>query len=240
MKAIVAASVMSALAGTAMAQSTGDWDVTAQVYLWGSGVSGTTATGQSVDIDFSDVLDRLDFAFMGSLVAQRGQLFTFADIIHLKVSEGKNAAVGPGIPVVADARIRGTIFTAGVGYDTALEEGARLAPFGGTRALRLHTTANLGIGGGSLRVESKDTYWDAIVGVAGYTQLSDDWGLSYYADVGAGESDLTWQAVITFDRQFDGWTLSFGYRHMAWEFPMGSTLADVSFSGPLIGARFRF
>jgi len=240
MRTFLAASMMSALAGSAMAQSGGDWDMTGQVYLWGAAVSGTTSTGQSIDLDFSDIVDKLDFALMGSFTAQRDQLFTFADLIHLRVSEDKNAAIGPGVPVDADARIKGTVLTAGVGYDMARGEGARLATFAGTRALKMDTTVNLGIGGGSVRRTSSETYWDVIVGLTGYTQLSDDWGLSYYADVGAGETDLTWQTQISFDREFDAWTLSLGYRYMAWELPSSSTLADVSFSGPVIGAKFTF
>ena len=240
MKSFVAAAAISAFAGAAMAEAASEWELTAQVYLWGAGLSGTTSSGQSIDLDFGDVLEKLDFAFMGSLIAQRDRVFTFADLIYLNVSEGRNAAVGPGIPAVADGRIKGTVLTGGIGYDFARRDGDRLAPFAGTRVLRIDTTVNLAVGPGSARFTSKDTYWDAIVGISGHTPLTSDWALSYYADVGAGESDLTWQALVTFDRKFESWTLSFGYRHMAWEFPSGSTLADVSFSGPVIGAKFRF
>ena len=240
MKKIIMASILCAWAGTSMAQSTEDWEISAQVNLWGAGLSGTTATGREIDLGFSDVLDKLDFAFMGTVVAKRDRLFTFADIIRMKVSEDKNAAVGPEIPVVADARVKGTILTAGIGYDLAKTDGSLLAPFAGARALWLNSKVNLAVGPGSGRVTSKDTYLDAIVGVAGSAELSKDWALSYYADVGAGESDLTWQAMLTVDRQFDAWTLSVGYRHMTYDLPSESNLRDVSFSGPIIGAKVRF
>lgn len=244
MKIHAAVTTLSLLAGTATAQSGNDWDFTVQTYLWGSGMGGTTTSGQDVDVGFSDLLDALDFAFMGSVIGQRDRLFTFADLIYLKVSEGRNAVVGPGlgagIPAAADARVKGTILTAGIGYDMAATEGLRLAPFAGLRMFGLETEVNIGIGPASSRVTAADTYWDGVVGLSGYTPLSPVWGLTYYVDVGAGDSDLTWQASATFDRHFDNWTLSFGYRHMAWELPAGSPLADLSFSGPIIGAKFRF
>lgn len=244
MKAFIGAAALISLAGTATAQSAGEWDFTVQAYLWGSGMSGTTSGGRDIDIGFSDVLDALDFGFMGSVIAERDSLFTFGDLIYLKLSEGKNAVVGPGlgpgIPAVADAQVKGTILTAGVGYDMAVTEGARLAPFAGVRMFRLDSEVNIGIGPASTRVSAEDTYWDGIVGFSGHTPLSPDWGLTYYVDVGAGQSDLTWQAAATFDRHFEKWTLSFGYRHMAWELPGASPIADISFSGPIIGARFQF
>lgn len=79
-----------------------------------------------------------------------------------------------------------------------------------------------------------------MVGLRGIQQLSDRWALSYYADIGTGESDLTWQAALTLDYRINSWDLSFGYRHMAWEVSNSDVLSDIVFSGPFIGAKFRF
>jgi hypothetical protein len=65
--------------------------------------------------------------------------------------------------------------------------------------------------------------------------------VSYYADVGAGDSDITWQLAGSLDYQInETWAFSFGYRHMAWEFSDPVVLGDVALSGPVIGTRISF
>lgn len=64
MKTLVVASALSALAGAAIARPAKAWDMTAQTYFRNAGVSGTAATGQSIALDFSDILDTHDFALM--------------------------------------------------------------------------------------------------------------------------------------------------------------------------------
>jgi len=107
MKTLVVASALSALAGAAIARSVNAWDMTAQTYFRDAGVSGTTATGQRTALDFPDILDTHDFALMGPVVAHLDRGFTFSDLIDQRMSEGKNAAVAPSIPVAADAPVQG-------------------------------------------------------------------------------------------------------------------------------------
>lgn len=50
---------------------------------------------------------------------------------------------------------------------------------------------------GSLDLSQTERMYDAIVGVRGSYRFGDTgrWRVPYYADVGAGDSDLTWQAM---------------------------------------------
>ena len=70
--------------------------------------------------------------------------------------------------------------------------------------------------------------------------LSDKWYLSCYADVGAGDSKLTWQAWPGVGYRFEKVDVVAGYRHLAWETDDGDTLDDLNFSGPMLGVKFRF
>lgn len=236
--AALATSLCLGGSGAALAQDS--WDFNGFIYLWGSGLSGTTTTGQNIDMSFGDILDKLDFGLMGTVEANRGRWSVFGDAIYLKLAEGKNAAVGPGIPATADASMKGYIFTGAVGYDFLNTGDTRVNGFGGVRMLQLDATANLSIAGGSRRVSASNQNWDAVIGLRGRQTLSDRWTLAYYGDIGTGESDLTWQAAMSFDYRINNWNLSLGYRHMAWDISNSAVLSDLSVSGPFIGAKFSF
>lgn len=237
--AVAIASALS-IAGTAPVAAQSNWDFTGFVYLWGATIGGTTTTGQDMSMSFSDILDRLDFGIMGSVEADAGPWTLFADAIYLKLSDGQSAAVGPGIPASADASVKGFVFTSGAGYDIIDDAQSRLNGFWGVRYLGMDVTANITVGNGSQRRTADLKNWDGIIGLRGSQRLSDRWGLAYYADVGTGESELTWQLALTFDYRINNWDLSFGYRHMDWEIDNSQVVSDLSFSGPFIGAKFSF
>ena len=229
------------LTGASSASAEENWDYTAFIYLWGASLGGESVTGQSIDVSFSDILENLDFGIMGTLEARNGPWAFFGDGIYLNISKDGDAAFGPGIPASADADIKGLVATLGAGYDFVDSGQYRLNGFGGVRYLDMDTRVNLSVGGGSARVRDDFSNWDAIVGVRGQYQISDQWTLAYYGDIGAGDTDLTWQAAVGADYKFDKWTLTFGYRHLAWEGVNDSaTLEDVEFSGPFVGAKFEF
>ena len=62
----------------------------------------------------------------------------------------------------------------------------------------------------------------------------------YYFDIGAGDSDLTWNAFAGLAREYNWGDLLIAYRHLEYDQGSDSLMQDFSFSGPLIGARFRF
>ncbi|MEP1425899.1 MAG: hypothetical protein ABJX32_08160 [Tateyamaria sp.] len=194
-----------------------------------------------MDVGFSDILENLDFGIMGTLEARNGRWSIFGDAIYLNVASDDDATAGPGIPVSVAAEVEGFVFTTGVGYDFAQTNSSRLNGFAGLRYLDMDTGVNLAVAGGSSRVNDKFSNWDGIIGLRGQSALSPDWDLLYYADVGTGDSDLTWQVALAMDYKFDAWTLTFGYRHLDWSgLNDSATLEDLNFSGPFVGAKFNF
>jgi hypothetical protein len=137
--------------------------------------------------------------------------------------------------------LTGFIFTGAAGYDAVSDGTVRLTPFAGFRYLGLDAKANLAIAGGSRRASGSISNFDGIVGVRGSMRLSDRWSLSGYGDVGTGSSDLTWQLAGLVDYKInDRWTLTGGYRHMAYQFRNAPLLGTMSLSGPILGARISF
>ena len=238
-KQIILSAALATLSSPVVAQDN-DWNYRAFVYLWAPELGATTTTGQDTSVSFSTLLDNLDFGLMGALEANRGPWSLLGDFQYLDLGADANAPVGPGIPVQADADITGFVFTGSVGYDLRHTQTGQMVAFGGLRYLDMDATVNLAVGPGSQRVSGSISNWDGIVGLRGSHPLADRWNISYYADVGAGDSDLTWQAGLTFDYQINNWYLSFGYRHLEWDIDNSNVLTNMSFSGPIFGARIPF
>jgi len=69
----------------------------------------------------------------------------------------------------------------------------------GARYIDLSLDFDLGLQsqrfGRPIDTHASDGVWDAVVGVRGHADLNRRWYLPYHLDVGAGQSELTWQAA---------------------------------------------
>ncbi|MGB5613095.1 MAG: hypothetical protein WBM67_10610, partial [Sedimenticolaceae bacterium] len=83
--------LMMPLAQAAGESADESWQFDGAVYLWGAGIGGTSAAGDDIDISFSDLIDNLDMAFMGSLEARKDKWTLLADVIYLDVSDGQTS-----------------------------------------------------------------------------------------------------------------------------------------------------
>lgn len=82
--------------------------------------------------------------------------------------------------------------------------------------------------------------WNGIVGLEGKKQLNDRWYMDYYADIGTGNANLTWQAKLGGGYQFNKWTATFGLRYLRWNFKEDESLDKLRVIGPWVGARWVF
>ena len=83
--------------------------------------------------------------------------------------------------------------------------------------------------------------WDGIIGVRGYSKIgSGKWSVPYHFDVGAVDSELTWNAMLGLSREYGWGDLVIAYRHLDYDQDANGLLQNFSFSGPGIGARFNF
>jgi len=91
------------------------------------------------------------------------------------------------------------------------------------------------------RISRDVDLWDAIVGVRGEIALGESrWALPYYADVGAGDAELTWNLMVGVSYAFGWGDMLLFYRHLEYDQGNSGLLQGFSFSGPAFGARFRF
>ena len=59
-------------------------------------------------------------------------------------------------------------------------------------------------------------------------------------DVGGGESDLTWQAMGGISYAFKWGEITAMWRYLSYDMKPGKSLKDLSFSGPMVGATWRW
>ena len=259
----LAAGVMllaSALPVTASAASDSDrWEYDATIYLWGAGIDATTQTGGDIDMSFSDILKDLDMTFMGGFGAHKGKWSLLADAIYMDLSQsdsGKetipvlDGAITITKTVDTDVGMKAWITTFGAGYNVVDNERATLDIVGGARYFYLDLDIKLDLrlkGSEGLlntsrkeKVSESDHVWDGIVGVKGRINLDKNWYLPYYADVGTGGSQSTWQALAGVGYQFKWGDVLLAYRYLDYNFDSDFILDDMNISGPALGARFRF
>ncbi len=236
----------TALTNDAVAQvaATGDWEYVGNIYLWGSGLDASTPSGGEISLSFGDILDKLDFGIMGSFAARRGDLTLFFDGIYLDISNSTdvefNPGPGPGVSGSVGLSAKAIVTTFGAGYNSRADDDMTLTWFGAARGLLLDSTITPEGGGPASPIDVSNDFWDGVIGVRGRNRLSEKWSLTYYADIGTGSSDLTYQGLVAFNYQLQSWDLSFGYRHMDWDLGNDQGLSGLTLSGPFIGAAYRF
>ena len=94
--------------------------------------------------------------------------------------------------------------------------------------------------GGSFEIKARN--WDGIVGVKARYAFGDrlQWYVPLYADIGAGDSELTWQAAAGL-----GYSLGWGdvvgmWRYLRYDFKSDQAIQNLAFNGPMVGVTFRW
>ena len=259
--ATLAGFALTSLPAAAESAPSDQWAFTVTPYLWLPNINGTMKfqlpnlnASAGVETGPNDYLENLDLALMVSGEARKGKWSIFTDVVYLdfsdedsKVRSFDGALIDASIDVGTQTSLSGGVWTLVGGYAAVQEPGATLDVIGGFRYLGIETSADWTLSGprGLLpptgSVSRDEDLWDAIVGVRGRVKLGDgNWSMPYYADVGTGSSDLTWQAMAGVAYSWGWGDLALVYRHLAYDMEDDKLLQDVEFSGPALGAAFHF
>jgi len=262
--------MISTLASTgALAQQAASdsdaWQFGVSIYGWFPDIAGETAftqPGGSNDftIDIDNILDNLKFTLMGIVDVRKGRWGLLTDLIYMDVGDSetgtREASIGRrGLPVNATANvdldIKSWIWTI-AGYYRALEQnGWTLDLAAGARYLDVEQSVNWNVTGnvgpipipdrtGAAKAEVSN--WDAIVGARGRFAFGDQkaWFVPFYVDLGAGDSDFTWQGIAGLGYAFKWCEITAVWRYLYYDLSSDKPIKDMNFSGPAIGATFRW
>ncbi len=266
-RAVATALLFALAAGTtvnAEAQSRPDETrFRATIYGYFPGLSGTTefpsgAGGPSINVNAKDILDSLKMAFMGTLEVQSGRWGGLVDWVYADLGSEKSgtrefAIHGQQLPVGLTANlsldVKTNILTlAGTysfidtpSYSTGLVFGARMLDMDNTLDWTFMGTGPAGIARTG-RSEVSSTNWDAIIGVRGRAHFGSalNWFVPYYADIGTGNSKLTWQAMTGLGYSFGWGDVVAVWRYLDYDFDSGEPVQSLTFNGVAVGVSFRF
>jgi hypothetical protein len=229
-----------------------EWQYAVSLYMFAPGIKGTTAAGADIDVGFDTLLDNLNMTFMGAFEARKGKWSALADVLYLNVGAnggGEVPLTGPlgrplGIEADASLKLRGWVLGAVGGYNVYDTSQASVDLLAGLRYLEMKSSFGLSLEGRrvgrAIESDAGGVVWDGVVGVKGRANLSGDWFVPFYLDVGTGDSDLTWQALVGAGYRFNWGDVSLTYRHLDWDLGSSSPIDDISFGGPQLTATFRF
>ena len=248
--------------GNASAQSNDDWEYSLTIYAWLPDISGTTTFGPGGGSDFTipigDILDNLDFTAQGAFDVRKGDWGFVTDLIYMDLGNTKtNSRSGTigGTPIPAEANatlnidMKSLVLT-GAAYHRFFEEGGNTADFlFGARyidmeqSLRYNIMGEIGqlpLPGREGTVEANGDNIDFIIGLRGTAMVGESgkWFVPYYVDMGAGDSDFTWQAYLGVGYNFGWGQMGLTWRYLDYDASVGSPLANLDMSGPAISARW--
>ena len=258
--------IAAVVASPARAQIVEDkWTFQAILYGYFPDVGGSTrfpdrGGAGSINVDTDQILSSLNFAFMGTLEARKGRWGLFTDYIYLDASGDQNGTRdftvgGHAIPASLsgnlDLGIEGSLWTIAGQYLAVNDPSTTLYLLGGARMLDVKETLSYSLTvdvgpfagpGRSGSLEVKQTYWDAVVGVKGRYAFGDrrQWFVPFYADVGTGDSDLTYMLFGGAGYQFPWGSLFGGWRYIDYSFKSSSNIESLTFNGPMLGVAFNW
>lgn len=217
------------------------WDWMVAPYLWAASIGtdvNADAPPAGTDSDFSDIIDKIDGAFMARLEGQGDHFGVFADVLFLSLADDSDRALShtesdldawlldaAGVWNPGHDRSRGLGLFAGLRY-VDVDLSVRVDPINA-----LFDTATIG---------TNKSYSDLMIGARYTWALSERWRLTLRGDGSLGDTEGTWSAsaIAQYRTGNGGWL--FGYRHLSVEIETGDSNTEITLSGPAIGYGFSF
>jgi hypothetical protein len=204
------------------------------------------------EISLQDLLENLEMTGMLAYRRDMGEWSMLVDLIYLKVGANKSTSVdlpiGDGLTLDAEADLTVKSWVGGLygGYVFSEAKASKHQFIAGVRYFTMATDLHLEVDGPndtpllSRTLSPSVSLWDGVVGIEGHLGLGGRWRLPYHLDVGAGSSELTYQALAGVAYGFRWGNLSLTYRYLYFDEGDDGLVKDLSLGGPVLGAGFRF
>ena len=232
-------------------QENSEWKQSITLYGWLPSFDGTLKynipgrNGATDETGESDIMDKLDSAFMGSYAARKNKWSFLADVIYFKMSDAKEASVTlprRTLTVASEQELVAWVVSGYAGYNI-VENGAHtINAIAGLRYLSLD--AQIAIDGPLDLIDSPFTksveFYDGVIGVQGMTNLGESWYIPYHFDIGTGDSDFTTQASAGLGYRFGWGDVLLEYRYLYYDNGTDTLVNTLDAYGPKIGVVFHF
>jgi len=225
------------------------WSYTIEPYLLPVRIDGDAGIGRidnvDLDVDFDDILDSLQLGGMLHFEAHHENDWGFAlDYVFMDLSKNTSGPRG----AVLDVDVFEGVFEA------LLIKGPGLGSEGfdyiaGLRWWNIEVDVDFVpvILPETLSRKVEENWVDAFIGARWKKQINEKWLFSLRGDVGAGESDFTWEVITGFRYSFrDSMAIDLGLRVLDVDYETGTSgqpdyfKYDTTTYGPIIGLAFKF
>ena len=220
----------------------GNWDFTlAPVYLWAVSLDGDVAFGQqenSVSLDFGDIFDNLEAAFIVHFETIYKRHFGFMlDINYIDISGSGSTPVSE-----IDLDLDTTIAEAALYYRWYRDAHTFDIMAG---ALYSNVEQDVKFSNLPIEVSASEDWTDPIISLRWTWDFADRWGLTAKGGVGGFgvSSDLIWEGIGLLSYQpWKHAQIILGYRAVGIDYETGygqtRFVYDVTMTGPLFGIGF--
>ena len=213
-----------------------DW--LAVAYVWGPEI-GTDATDPSIDVEFSDVIDKLEMAFLGHVEAQDDTFGGFVDVVFMGLGDNVSR---PAADLNADFDV--SLLDLAAVWSPAAERYSGIEAFSGLRyiAVKFDLVVDpVPAALPTLETGIDDGYTDFLLGGRYVAPINDSWRLFFSADVSGGDTEGTWSVGGYGVYRNGAHRFYAGYRHFDLEIEdRGGKQVSTTFSGPILGYGFAF
>lgn len=223
---------------TPLVEDTSSWKNEVVIYGWFPSLSANTPFSDSGEsIDAEDILDKFKMGFVGAYSGRNDTWSVFGDLIYLNLGDSKDHTFPSGRVGHVGMDMNTLLINAGVGYNLVNTGDGTLDLIGGVRYLDLEVEIRPSILPD--HSASKD-FTDGFIGLRGYKNINENWYIPYQADIGTGDTELSWQMFAGIGYRYDWGDVKLGYRHIEFDMEDSAIVEDLVLSGPALGVSIKF
>ncbi|MCP4333217.1 MAG: hypothetical protein GY785_11225 [Gammaproteobacteria bacterium] len=220
-----------------------EWQLNWTPYLWAANMSVDIDFGAgpiSTDLDFDDIVDKLEAGFMHYLEFKKGRWGIANEIIYLNIADSKDGPIAGFAEADVDLKqhvidLVGTYY-AGADENTMIYGGVRYINLD----LEIETTSNLTPLNQEL--DGGNDWTNLVVGVRQTVPINDQWRFIAKGDIASDFGDEL-SSVITLGARYDVSELldiKFGYRYALIEYEDSDFEFDQTIEGVFAGLGFNW
>jgi hypothetical protein len=236
-KPLVAAACAMALSAGSAGAASSDMDWIGIVYLWAADI-GVDARNTSVDISFSDVVNKLEMAFQGHVEAQGEDFGGFVDVVYMAVGDNSEQ---PLVQLNADFDL--TAMDLAMTWSPAAEKFSGLEAYAGLRYVDTQFRVivdPIPPGPPNSVIGLDSSYYDFLLGGRYMAPIDENWRLVFAADVSAGDTEGTFSVAGYGVYKTGRHHFYAGYKHFEMDVEGREAEVTQTFSGPLVAYGFSF
>lgn len=226
---------------TPVVEDTNIWKNELTIYGWFPSITANTPLpGSGESIDAKDIIDNLNMVFIGAYTGRNDTWSVFGDVIYMDIGDSKSHT----FPIINETAtvsmdMKALIVNAGVGYNLVDTGDGILDVIGGVRYMDLEADVSTALFVNRNVSRSKD-FTDFFIGVKGYKNINENWYIPYEADIGTGDTELSWQLFAGVGYRYDWGDIKLGYRYLEFDMEDDAIVDDLTLSGAVLGVSIKF